>query len=63
MFGAPVAPDPTDIGSTLVANVGDQVLDTAIGIAPIAVPFVLGLTVVSWALAKFGLLKKGHVKA
>jgi hypothetical protein len=58
-----VAPNPTQIGTDLVQNVGGQTLDFAIGVAPVAVPIVLGLTAVTWALAKFGLLGKRKARA
>lgn len=56
-----IAPDPVDIGTDLVLNVGGQTLDFIVGVAPVAVPIVLGLTAVKWALSKFGL--SGRKKA
>lgn len=39
----------------LVDSLGGQVLDLAVGVAPLAVPFVLGLAALHWAMEKFGL--------
>ncbi len=60
---AQVAPNPVDIGTKVVTGVGQQTLDFAVGIAPVAVPFVLGLTAVTWGLQKFGLLGRKKAKA
>lgn len=48
--------EPVQIGSALVLDTGQQMLDFVVGVAPVAVPIVLGLTAVRWALVKFGLL-------
>lgn len=55
--------DPVEIARTVVTDTGGQTLDFAVGIAPIAVPIVLGLTAVTWGLAKFGLMGKRRAKA
>lgn len=52
---APAPPDPVDVGTTLGVDLGGRVLDLAVGLAPVAVPFILALTVITWALHKFGL--------
>jgi len=57
------APDPAAIATTLTNSVGDQVVDAAVSIAPIAVPFVLALTAIGWVMRKFGLNKKASLKA
>ncbi len=49
------AVDPTQIGTQVAVGTGGQVLDFAVGVAPVAVPFVLGLIAVRWGLSKFGL--------
>lgn len=47
-------PDPAVPASQLVSGLGTQVLDVAVGLAPLAVPFVLVLGGISWVLHKFG---------
>ena len=59
---AAVAPNPTGIATTLTTNVGGQVIDTAVALAPIAVPFVLAMTAIGWVLRKFGLKKSASLK-
>ena len=56
MAGA--TPDPVALAQTLVTNVGGQVVNAAVGIAPLAVPAVLGLTALGWVLKKFGVGRK-----
>lgn len=56
-----VAPDPTAIATTLSTDVGGQVIDTAVSLAPVAVPFVLAMTAIGWVLRKFGLKKKASL--
>lgn len=46
---APMAPIPD-----LMNNLGGQVLATAQGLAPLAVPFVLAMTAIGWVMHKFG---------
>lgn len=56
-------PNPATVATTLVTDVGGQVVDASVAIAPVAVPFMLALTAISWALSKFGLKKKAGLKA
>lgn len=56
------APDASATATTLANNVGNQVIDTAIDLAPVAVPFVLAMTAIGWVLSKFGLKKKASLK-
>lgn len=56
-----VAPDPAAIATTLATSVGGQVVDTAVSLAPVAVPFVLAMTTIGWVLRKFGLKKKASL--
>lgn len=57
-----VAPDPSAAATTLAQSTGTQVLDTAVDVAPIAVPFVLGLAALRWALNKFGVGGKAKLR-
>jgi hypothetical protein len=57
------AVDPAAIAGTLATNVGGQVLTTAETLAPIAVPFILAMTAIGWALNKFGLRKKASLSS
>lgn len=57
-----VAPDATGIATTLANDVGGQVIDTAVALAPVAVPFVLAMTAIGWVLRKFGLKKSASLK-
>lgn len=50
----PPAYDPAVAATTLAQNTGEQVLTLATDLAPIAVPFVLGLAALRWVLNKFG---------
>ena len=59
---AATPPDSTSIATSLAANVGDQVIDTAVSLAPVAVPFVLAMTAIGWVLKKFGLKKSASLK-
>ena len=45
---------PNQPAEELVHNLGDQVLDLAVDLAPLAVPFVLAMTAIAWVLSKFG---------
>lgn len=53
-----LAPGPTPVpavpAAELVHNLGGQVVDTAVGLAPVAVPFVLTLAAIAWVLERFG---------
>jgi hypothetical protein len=55
------SPDPGTIATALASDVGGQVVGAAVAIAPVAVPFVLGLTAIGWVLKKFGLKKKASL--
>lgn len=58
MTSVPAPFDPAHPGAqaTLLAqDLGARVLDVAVHLAPIAVPFVLALTAIGWAMEKFGL--------
>lgn len=55
-------PDATALATSLAGNVGDQVIDTAVALAPVAVPFVLAMTAIGWVLRKFGLKKNASLK-
>lgn len=55
-------PDATAVATTLAGNVGGQVIDTAVALAPVAVPFVLAMTAIGWVLRKFGLKKSASLK-
>ena len=57
----PTPPDATAVATSLAGNVGDQVIDTAVSLAPVAVPFVLAMTAIGWVLRKFGLKKKASL--
>lgn len=59
---AATTPDATSIATTLAGNVGDQVIDTAVSLAPVAVPFILAMTAIGWVLRKFGLKKSASLK-
>jgi len=59
---AATPPDPVAIGTSLMNGVGDQVLDTTVALAPVAVPFVLAIATIGWVLNKFGLRKKASLK-
>lgn len=50
---------PAAQATTLVDQVGNEVLHVAEGIAPIAVPFVLAMVSIRWVLAKFGFRPSG----
>ena len=52
---APGPPDPAAPVQGLVDGMGGQVLDVAVGLAPVAVPFVLALAAIGWVLRRFGL--------
>lgn len=62
MLSTPTPPDATAISTTLANNVGGQVIDTAVSLAPVAVPFVLAMTAIGWVLRKFGLKKNASLK-
>lgn len=57
------AVDPVSTATTLTSNVGGQVVDAAVGIAPIAVPVVLALTAMGWVMRKFGLKRKASLSS
>jgi hypothetical protein len=57
------APDPTAVATTLVTDVAGQVVSASVGIAPVAVPAMLTLAAISWALNKFGLKRKRGLTA
>lgn len=57
------AVDPVSTATTLTGNVGGQVVDAAVGIAPIAVPVVLALTAIGWVMRKFGLKRKASLSS
>jgi hypothetical protein len=48
-------PLPGDVGEQLAAKVGKLVIDGALEVAPIAVPFILALAAIAWVMQKFGL--------
>jgi hypothetical protein len=52
------APDPAVPASALVNGLGTEVLDVAVSLAPVAVPFVLALAAIAWVMRKFGLAER-----
>jgi len=60
MSTSPFAPDAGTVGVQFLDNVGNQPLDVAIILAPIAVPFVLAMGAIAWVLEKTGFLQTGE---
>jgi len=63
MFTSPPAPDAGAVGAEFVDNVGNQLLDAVVGLAPIAVPFVLSMLAIRWVMSKFGVAGGGAFDA
>lgn len=59
----PPPPDAGTVASDLAGSIGNQVITAALDIAPVAVPFVLALTALTWVLKKFGVGKKAGLGA
>jgi hypothetical protein len=55
------SPGTGSLGTELSANVGKQVIDGAISLAPIMVPFILALLAIAWVMKKFGLRKRASL--
>lgn len=62
MTTAYVPPDPGDVATSLTNNVGQKVVDGALDVAPVAVPFILALAAITWTMRKFGLSKKASFR-
>jgi hypothetical protein len=56
-----VPPSPGTVGTNLANNVGQKVIDGALDLAPVAVPFILALAAINWVMRKFGLKKKASL--
>jgi hypothetical protein len=48
-------PDPAGIATNLTDGVGNAVVDLAVDLAPVTVPFVLAMGAIAWVMHKFGL--------
>lgn len=60
---APAAPVPAQPAQQLVSELGGEVVDTALDLAPVVVPFLLALLAVGWVLSKFGLRRAASLPA
>jgi len=56
-----VAPDAGEVASSLVDDVGNQVLSAVVAIAPIAVSFVLAIAAIGLVMRRFGMSGSGAV--
>lgn len=62
MTTAYTPPAPGTVATTLTNNVGQKVIDGALDVAPVAVPFILALAAINWTMKKFGLTKKASFR-
>jgi hypothetical protein len=56
-------PDPAGIATNLTDGVGNAVVDLAVDLAPVAVPFVLAMAAIGGVLRKFGLTPSAGLDA